>query len=749
MLSALNTLREIMDSTQYMPSVEEALIEIVSCVADAMNVDVCSVFLFSEKTKELSLIASHGLEQTSQPVSLKLDQGIVGYIAVNRHVVNVDIAKKHDHFKHLPEIHEEQFNAYLGIPIIHLRHLIGVLVVQDKEIRVFDEQEEAFLVTLGAHLAGYLKQIKQNESRQQQLYKEIRGLKGSPGIAMAKPFIWEPGALEDIENKKIKNIDEELSRFSIAIEKVKEECLSAKNLFSQSFPEEIDLLFGAYINILDGQEFTGRIIKKIQAGNWCPGAIKETVNELVKFFQDLEDPYFRARAEDILHLGNKLIQTFHEKKEIAETIHEPVIIFAQNLSVHDIATINREKLVGIVCQMSSPYSHTAILANALGIPSVMGVGEFSLPTFADDEICIVDGNLGLVFLKPNAQTKRTYRSQMTHDKEFMRKLESIKKLPSTTIDGHRVSLFVNTGLLVDSSPGLSCGAEGVGLFRSEFPFLQRNAFPSEDEQVEFYSTVLQQYAPSPVYMRTLDVGGDKVLPYFTVPEDNPNLGWRGIRFSLDNEGIFLTQLRAMLRADIPFGNLKIMVPMVCNTNEICEFRKCFELAFSQLKSEGYDINKPELGTMIEIPSLMFGIKEISKLVDFISIGSNDLTQYLLAVDRNNQKISRLYNWHDPLVLRAIYKIIKDSKRYHLPVSLCGEMASDPFGAILLIGMGLSSLSASAFQIPRIKWVVRHIERHEAVSLFERAKQQSSAERVEDLGRKFLLKKNWVALMPFS
>ena len=472
--------------------------------------------------------------------------------------------------------------------------------------------------------------------------------------------------------------------------------------------------------LLADPAFLGHVEKGIIAGNWLPGALRQAIQHFAELFRTMDDPYLKARHEDIHHIGNKLYNAWRGIR--AETVppDRPVILVGAQVSVSEIAAVPAGMLAGIVCLEGSSLSHTAVLANALGIPAIMGTG--SIRNLANDCLMIVDGNSAQVMLNPGAALLAEYRKLEDDQRFLMQQLEQIRELPAVTTDGADITLYTNTGLLADISPGLRNGAQGVGLYRTEIPFMIRNSFPSEEEQVAVYSQVLSAYRGKPVHMRTLDIGGDKQLPYFPVEnEENPALGWRGIRFTLDNSQLLMTQVRAMIRAAQGIDNLRILLPMVSSTGELDDFRELLGDAVGQLLAEGYAVRRPALGVMIEVPAAISQIPFWANKIDFISIGSNDLSQYLLALDRNNPRVAARYDHVHPAVLLEIGRILQLAAEHQIPVSLCGEMASDPVAVVLLLGLGLRTLSMSATKIPRIKWLIRSLSIETAERLSQEAR----------------------------
>ncbi len=357
----------------------------------------------------------------------------------------------------------------------------------------------------------------------------------------------------------------------------------------------------------------------------------------------------------------------------------------------------------------------AILARALGIPAVMGVADLPVSRLESQQL-VIDGYRGQIFVRPTPGAVVEFQRLEREEEQLRAGLQELASLPAETPDGVRMPLYANTGLLADISPSMRSGAEGVGLYRTEVPFLVRDRFPGEDEQTHIYRQVLEGFSPRPVIVRTLDIGGDKDLPYFPVQEDNPFLGWRGIRITLDHPEIFLTQLRAILRASIGLYNLQLMLPMISDVSEVDESLALIRRAHSELIEDGMPVTMPPVGVMIEVPSAVYQIEALAQRVEFFSVGTNDLTQYLLAVDRNNARVAELYQTLHPAVVRALAQIVEGAHRHGKPVGVCGELAGDPAAAIVLLGLGVDSLSMSVGSLPRVKWVIRSITQARAREL---------------------------------
>ena len=395
------------------------------------------------------------------------------------------------------------------------------------------------------------------------------------------------------------------------------------------------------------------------------------------------------------------------------------------MTVSQFAEVPLQHLVAIISKRGSSLSHVAILSHALGIPSVMGIDSLPVNRIKGQQI-VVDGYTGQIYVRPSQTILDEFHRLISEERALDAELKELIDEPSETLDGVHIPLYVNTGLLSDISPSLKSGAEGVGLYRTEIPFLMRDGFPGEDEQAQIYKQVLQGFSPRTVTFRTLDIGGDKALPYFPVVEDNPFLGWRGIRIMLDHPEIFLTQIRAILKVNIYQNNLRLMLPMISDVGEVDEAIGLIRKAYKELTDEGMDIPYPIIGLMIEVPSAVYQMDALARRVDFFSVGSNDLTQYLLAVDRNNKQVAELYNCLHPSVLKSIQQVVNIAHKYNKPVSVCGEMAGDPASALVLVGLGVDSLSMSVGSLLRVKLAIRSFTQKQIKHMCSKSLEMESA-----------------------
>jgi phosphotransferase system enzyme I (PtsP) len=407
------------------------------------------------------------------------------------------------------------------------------------------------------------------------------------------------------------------------------------------------------------------------------------------------------------------------------------VLVGEEVSIARIADVPFANLAGVVCTRGSPYSHAAILARTMRIPAVMGLGSVSLDRLAGRRM-LVDGTQGRVHVDPPPEVVQRFERISAQQLASADTLRTLRELPALTPDGMRVALHANVGLSTDLATALDHGAEGIGLFRTEFSFMVRDSFPSEDEQFRVYREILESFAPRPVTMRTLDVGGDKALPYFPLHENNAFLGWRGIRLTLDNPDIFLTQLRALLRANAGLGNLRILLPMISSAREIDAVRNLLVRAAAECARAGHATQAAPLGAMLEVPSAIFQMAALARRLEFFSIGTNDLTQYLLAVDRTNARVSARFDSLHPAVLRAIAQAVDHAIEAGRPISVCGELAGDPASALLLTGLGVDSLSMAASCIPAVKRTLRTFTRQRAQRLAAEAIESEDPSDVHSL-----------------
>ena len=720
----LNTLRKIVQEVNAAKDLKAALSIIVQRVKEAMGSQVCSVYLLDPETNRFVLMATDGLNKRSiGKVSMAPSEGLVGLVGSREEPLNLEDAASHPRYRYFAETGEERYASFLGAPIIHHRRVMGVLVVQQKERRQFDEGEEAFLVTMSAQLAGVIAHAEATGSirglgRQGKGVQEAKfvGVPGAPGVAVGTAVVVLPPAdLNVVPDRSVDDIAAELELFDKALGWVREDMQELSEKLATQLRKEERALFDVYLMMLEDAALGNEVRKVIRTGQWAQGALRQVVLDHVKRFELMDDAYLRERASDVRDLGRRLLAYLQEERKTTLVYPDNTILVSEELSPAMLGEVPEGKLAGLISVTGSGNSHVAIFARAMGIPTVMGV--LDLPYSKIDGIkLIVDGYHGEVFTNPSELLSKQYAEVLEEERQLTEGLDALRALPCETLDGHRMPLWVNTGLLADVARAQQRGAEGVGLYRTEVPFMVNERFPSEKEQLATYREQLQAFHPLPVTMRTLDIGGDKALSYFPIKEENPFLGWRGIRVTLDHPEIFLVQTRAMLKASEGLNNLRILLPMISGIQELEEALHLIHRAWGEVRDEGIDVPLPPIGMMIEIPAAVYQTRELARQVDFLSVGSNDLTQYLLAVDRNNPRVADLYDFLHPAVLQALQKVVNDAHLEGKPVSICGEMAGDPAAAVLLLAMGFDSLSMNATNLPKVKWLLRQITQSKAREL---------------------------------
>ncbi|RLW57316.1 MAG: phosphoenolpyruvate--protein phosphotransferase, partial [gamma proteobacterium symbiont of Stewartia floridana] len=685
---------------------------IVQDVKQAIQADVCSVYLTDFERRDHVLKATDGLlPEAVDKVRLPYHRGLIGLVCERAEPVNLADAPNHKRYLFTHETGETSYKGFLGVPIIQNRKVLGVLVARQIEQRSFEDNEVTFLFTLAAQLAGAIThaQAYGNLDTQSDLAppkRFLQGQPGSPGVALGTAVVvYPPADLEAVPDRPAKDPDEEEDAFRTAVAAVVQDLMAIEDRFEDSLPAEDRALFDAWLMMLGSDSLIGNTVRRIQQGSWAPGALRETFQEHARIFEAMEDVYLRERASDVLDLGRRILMHLQQKVSTLDEYPENTILVGEEVSAMQLAEVPRERLAGVVSASGASFSHVAILARALEVPAVMGMSNLPVSRM-EGHFLILEGYLGRIYVSPAPSVIQEYRRLASEDQALYQELQADKDLPCETTDGTRIPLYLNTGLLSELSNQGMADSEGVGLYRTELPFMIRDSFPGESVQVANYRKVLKMFHPRPVIIRTLDIGGDKPLPYFPVEESNPFLGWRGIRISLDHPEIFITQVRAILRAAIDLNNLRLLLPMISHVQEVDDAMLLIQRAHDELLEEGYQVKMPQVGVMIEVPAAVYQVEALAQRIDFLSVGTNDLTQYLLAVDRNNAHVAEIYNDLHPAVLRALIQIVNGAAQYGKEVSVCGELAGNPAAAVLLLGMGVNSLSMNGGSLLRVKWVLR-------------------------------------------
>ncbi|MHA9189138.1 phosphoenolpyruvate--protein phosphotransferase [Klebsiella pneumoniae] len=717
----LTRLREIVEKVASAPRLNEALDILVTDVCQAMETEVCSVYLADNDRRCYYLMATRGLKKPrGRTVALAFDEGLVGLVGRLAEPINLADAQKHPSFKYIPAVKEDRFRAFLGVPIIQRRQLLGVLVVQQRELRQFDESEESFLVTLATQMAAILSQSQLNALFGQYRQTRIRALPASSGVAIAEGWMdVSLPLMEQVYEASTLDTASERERLTGALEEAANEFRRYSKRYAAGAQKETAAIFDLYSHLLSDARLRRELFAEVDKGAVAEWAVKKIIEKFAEQFAALSDGYLKERAGDLRTLGQRLLFHLDDSIQGPNTWPARIILVADELSATTLAEVPQDRLAGVVVRDGAANSHAAIMVRALGIPTVMGADI--QPSLLHGHTLIVDGYRGELLVDPEPVLLQEYQRLISEENELSRLAEDDLQRASELKSGERVKVMLNAGLSPEHEEKLGSFVDGIGLYRTEIPFMLQSGFPSEEEQVAQYQGMLQMFNSKPVTLRTLDIGADKQLPYMPISEENPCLGWRGIRITLDQPEIFLIQVRAMLRANAATGNLSILLPMVTSLEEVDEARRLIDRASREVEEMiGYAIPRPRLGVMLEVPSMVFMLPQLASRIDFISVGTNDLTQYLLAVDRNNTRVASMYDSLHPAVLRALAMIAHDAERFGIDLRLCGEMAGDPMCVTILIGLGYRHLSMNGRSVARVKYLLRRIDIEEAQELSRRS-----------------------------
>jgi len=709
----LTALTQIVREVDAAPDLDGALQVLVRRTREVMGSDVCTVYFTDQEWRRHVVAATDGLSsRVIGKVHFGFGSGLIGRVAEDCRPLNLD---------RVPPGHDQDFvlqagggpyRGFLGVPVTHKAQVQGVLVVRQRQARRFDDTDEAFLSTLAAQLGGAIAYAKARGEwcplcrADDGSPGQIEGLPGAPGLAIGRGVaVFGSRDIESIPERAVEDTQAEEVHLRQAIATVRAEMAALTTQLAETLSEADRALFDAYGLLLDSPEILEGAASLVREGNWAPSALAQTVETYARRFDAMEDPYLRERATDIRALGERVLARLLGESHAPTHGHEPRILVGQRLSAVDIGQAQAGNLVGIISGDGSSLSHAAILARSLGIPAVMGVSDLPLARLDGQEM-VVDGGSGRVHLRLNPKTRQAFETSIHNQQLQTQALERVRGLDAVTQDGVSIALFVNAGLSADLEAAAASGAAGIGLFRSELPFMLFNRLPSEIEQMAIYRQALEAMAPLPVTLRTLDAGGDKALPYLADADLNPELGSRGIRHLLDHPEIFLTQLRAALRADLGLGNLRLLLPMISGLDELDQALTLLGQAIDQLADEGHPVSRPPVGVMIEVPAAVYQVHALARQADFLSVGTNDLAQYLLATDRNNPRVSHRLDPAHPAVLRALQHVVEAGHGSGRTVTVCGEAANEPAMALLLLGMGFDGLSMNVGALPGVTWAVR-------------------------------------------
>lgn len=705
---------------------QERLDQIVRQIAQNMVAEVCSVYVL-RSDGVLELYATEGLNPGAVHLAqLKMGQGLVGTIAASAQPLNLSDAQSHPAFRYLPETGEEIYHSFLGVPILRTGRALGVLVVQNKASRTYREDELEALETTAMVIAemvatGELKKLtKPGLELDLSRPVSIDGAGFCEGIGLGYVVLHEPRIV--VTNLLNEDSEHELGRLAEALGSLRisiDDMLSRRDVPVEGEHREV---LETYRMFAHDRGWVRKLEEAIRNGLTAEAAVERVQSETKARMIRLTDPYLRERMHDFDDLANRLLRqlTGYGAKLSAASFPGDAIVVARAMGAAELLDYPRENVRGLVLEEGAVTSHVVIVARAMGIP-VVGQAAGAVALAENGDAVIIDGDEAKVHLRPVQDLQRSYEDKVRLRARRQAQYRALVAVDPVTKDGKHINLQMNAGLLVDLPHLSESGALGIGLFRTELQFMIASTMPKAEEQEGFYRSVIKQAAGRPVTFRTLDIGGDKVVPYFrSTDEENPALGWRAVRLSLDRPGLLRTQLRAMLRAAAG-GELRLMVPMVTEVAEIREVRGLLQKEIERQSKIGEQLPKKlQFGAMLEVPALLWQLDELMTEVDFVSVGSNDLFQFTMAVDRGNARVSDRFDVLGRPFLRVLRDIVRAGERHATPVTLCGEMAGKPISAMALLGLGLRSVSMSATALGPVKAMLLSLEAEKLGVVMEEA-----------------------------
>ena len=736
----------------------ETLYEIAKLIADRFYVDVCSIYIFDGERNCLSLAATVGLSEGSVGnIYMSLNEGLTGLVIEELKPVFVKNPARHPRYKYFEGSGEEKYHSFLGLPLVYHGEALGVLVIQTVEETAINDSDIPIFSMIASQIAGeaayvnLLKDLKKplekTDGRAERFSALQRGralpvvkkdlLKGIPVSAGfgegGAHYLRESIGFSDIYFHEADDVDHELSRFDHALKRSEAQIERLNTDVKSELSPEDKNIFHTYLMYFRDVGLKNKVTAYIEQQKYAAEyALKEVILDYVRVFSKMEDPYLRERGFDIENVGRRILKNLLglEDDEPGRFIKKTIII-ASSISPGELIMLRQENLKGIILSKGGETSHVAILAKSFEIPMVI-ISRVMLREIRENDVLIVDGTSGVIFHKPSEIIVREYQRLEDEKSQQGGRIETLRQLKPQTLDGFEVKLGANIGLLSDFELVEKYGADHIGLYRTEFPFLVRERFPSEDEQVDLYRRVLEAAKGKAVTIRTLDVGGDKFLSYLDYPrEDNPYLGWRSIRVSLELRDVFREQIRAILKASA-FGSLRILFPMISSVREIKDTLSILNEEKERLRERNVPFDDAiKAGLLLEVPAAAVILEKLLRYVDFVSVGTNDLVQFVLAVDRNNQKVAPIYNPLHPAVISTILNIVSVCKEKNKPVVICGEAAANPKCAYLYMGMDIDQLSMNAPSVPMIKHMIRNIEQDDAKEVLRRVLLMDDADEIED------------------
>ncbi len=701
----LRRLREVMAEPV---SAQDRLDKVVVLIAANMVAEVCSVYVL-RVDGTLELYATEGLKREAvHETVLKADEGLVGLVASEANPINLSDAQNHPAFSFRPETGEEIYHSFLGVPVLRAGNTLGVLTVQNRARRTYTEEEEEALQTTAMVLAemiasGELSSIARPGAEPAARHAmHVTGMSLSDGIALGHVVLHEPRVV--ITNVIADDVPRELKRLDTAITTMRADLdRMVEHRDVADGGEHRDVL-EAYRMFSYDQGWLHKIREAVTTGLTAEAGVERVQSDTRARMLRASDPYLRDRLHDLDDLANRLMRVLMGQDHAPgrEQLPDNAIVVARSMGPAALLDYDRKKLRGLILEEGGPTSHVSIVARALGIPAV-GEIENATGLVEPGDAIIVDGATGQVHMRPRQDIQAAYGERVKLRARRQAQYRALRDRPCITKDGEKITLMINAGLMIDMPHLEETGAAGIGLFRTELQFMVADTLPRVGEQLALYRSVLDAAAKKPVTFRTLDIGGDKVLPYMrNFEEENPALGWRAIRLGLDRPGLLRSQVRAMLRA-AGGRELRVMFPMIATVEEFDRAKALVEVELTHLRRHGHALpERVQIGTMLEVPSLLFQLDELLERVDFLSVGSNDLMQFLYAADRGNARVAERFDVLSTPVLRALKEVADKARKHDKPVALCGELASQPIGALALAIIGYRALSLSPSAIGPVK-----------------------------------------------
>jgi phosphotransferase system enzyme I (PtsP) len=719
---------------------ELSLERVCQMLIDRCGVDVCSVYVYHPERKKLALRSTVGLNKEAVgTIEMDVTQGLTGLVLETMQPVFEVHPEHHPRFKFYENSGEEIYQTFLGLPLIYHQRALGVLVLQtvaddriaEEDIPLFENIASQISATVA--YTGLLNGLSRPEGGPQESEAERSGTQGQPrrnylrgesvsqGVAEGYAhYLSENISFDQVHCTLTENTEGDLRRIENAFAAAGSQIQYIADQAKALSPEESGII-EAHLMFLKDKSLQHKIRTRIESGRCAEYALKEVIFEYVEMFRSMEDPYLNDRSADILDIGQRVLENLIGGGNSEHpAFSRDTVVIASDLSPVDLLAIRQSNLNGIVLVNGGRTSHTVILAKSFEIPIVIGV-DGVLDTVRENDYVILDGTSGFVFVNPPEEILSEYERRRKEREQAIENLAAARGLPTATREGFAVHVGANIGLLSDTDLVAKYGADFIGLYRTEFPFMLRRSFPTEEEQFELYRKILEKTAPLSVTIRTFDAGGDKMFSFQDgQAEDNPFLGWRSIRISLDRPEIFRTQLRAILRASA-FGRTHILFPMISCISEVHRIHAILAEEKESLRMQGIAFDPDiQMGIMVEVPGIVPILERVLAHVDFVSIGTNDLIQYLLAVDRNNKRVASRYTLLHPSVVATIANIVAACRRAGKPVSICGEAAANPQGIFLFLGMGADRLSMTPSVIPAAKEFIRGIRRSDAEACLKAA-----------------------------